>query len=62
MSRRVTRAYVRQYNADKVEQDQRKGRLNLEAVRYGREAYERYRERESDIDKAGSATIPGTMR
>lgn len=45
MGRRVSRAYVRRYTADKIEDDQRKGKLNLEAMRYGREAYKRYKKR-----------------
>lgn len=45
MDRRVSRAYVRRCNADKIEDDQRKGKLNPEAMRYGREAYRRYKKR-----------------
>ena len=47
MGRRVSRAYVRQYTADKIEDDRRKGKLDPEAVRYGREAYRRYKKREA---------------
>ena len=53
MSRRVTRAYVRQYAADKIDRDQRKGRIDQEVVRYGREAYARYKKREGKDDGKG---------
>lgn len=46
MSRRVSRAYVRKYTADKIEDDRRKGKLDPEAVRYGREVYRQYKKRE----------------
>ena len=48
MSRRVTRAYVRQANADKIDRDQRKGRIDQAAVQYGREAFARYKKREGN--------------
>ena len=43
MGKRVSCAYVRKYTADKIEDDRRKGKLDPEAARYGREAYRRYK-------------------
>ena len=45
MSRRVTRAYVRRYNADAIEADERHGRLDPHVREYGEEAWARYRGR-----------------
>lgn len=47
MGKRVSRAYVRKYTADRIEDDRRKGKLDPEAVGYGREAYRRYKKREA---------------
>ena len=47
MGKRVSCAYVRKYTADKIEDDRRKGKLDPEAARYGREAYRRYKKREA---------------
>ena len=47
MGKRVSCAYVRKYTADRIEDDRRKGKLDTEAVRYGREAYRRYKKREA---------------